>query len=230
MALTVTHNNEHEPLFSNESLLTAVTSCSYGALLYELLSEQKPNAKELELFELLLKFSIDHGPDTPSAKVTIAAARDGISMGKAVGDGMQMINETHGGAGEPAMRLFYDIARGKMSAEEAVIQFIAQKKRLPGFGHRLYKKDPRAEFIVETINRLGFPKTYFTVAREMGEALATQLPGKTLPLNIDGAIAAALCTLGWKPAASTALFIIARSAGLCAHYLSSMQEFEGQEE
>jgi citrate synthase len=149
------------------------------------------------------------------------------SIGEAVGDGMRMINEAHGGAGEPAMRLFYDIAKEKKVPEETVAKFIAEKKRLPGFGHRLYKKDPRAELIMETITRLGFPKTYFTIAREIEKVLGTQLPEKTLPLNIDGAIAAALCTLGWKPETSTALFIIARSAGLCAHHLNTVQGSAG---
>lgn len=223
MALTLTHNSNKQPHWGNKPLCTVAGSRSFSAMLYEMFSEQRPNVQKLELFELLLKLSIDHGPGTPSAKATIAAAEKGLSMGEAVGDGMHIISGAHGGAGEPAMRLFYDIAQGKREAKEAVAIFIAEKKRLPGFGHRLYEKDPRAELIMDTVIRLEFPKTYFKTAREIESALATQLPKKKLSLNIDGAIGVVLCTLGWKPETSTALFITARSAGLCAHYLNTVQ-------
>lgn len=223
MALTITHNNNHEPFFGGEPLVHVVKSQSFTEMLFQLLSERKPNPKELELFELLLKLSIDHGPDTPSAKVTIASAKEGETVGKSVGRGITAINEVHGGATEPAMRLFYEIVNRKQSAENVVMNTLANKKRLPGFGHRLYKKDPRAELIIEIIGHLGFPKKYSLVASALEATLSKHLPEKTLPLNIDGAIAVALCTLGWKPEESTALFIAARSAGLSAHHLNTVR-------
>lgn len=227
MALTVTHDNEHNPLWGDERLLSVVGSRSFTEMLFQLLSGQIPTTKELELFELLLKLSIDHGPDTPSAKMTIASAKKGAPMGRAVGNGVVAINETHGGATEPAMRLYYEIADGKKSVESVVEKILGEKKRLPGFGHRLYNKDPRAECILEAILRLGSSKKYLTVIHKLEAALAKRLPGKRLPLNVDGAIAVALCTLGWKPEESTALFISARSAGLSAHYLNTVRESAG---
>ena len=223
MSLTITHNENHEPLWGGLPLTQTVESQSFTEMLFRLLGERKPSAKELELFELLLKLSIDHGPDTPSAKVTIASAKGGRAMGEAVGKGIAEINEVHGGATAGAMQLFYDIAEKKQTVESTVASILAEKKRVPGFGHRLYKKDPRAELILETALRLGFPKKYHAVVEKLETALAKHLPGKTLPLNIDGAIALALCSLEWKAELSTALFIVARSAGLSAHYLQTAQ-------
>lgn len=221
MALTVTHDADREPFWGSERLTHVAGSRSFSEMLFQLLSEQRPGTKELELFELLLKLSIDHGPDAPSAKATIASAKNGSGMGEAIAAGIKEINDVHGGATAPTMRLFLELAEGKQTPEEAVMKILNEKKRVPGFGHRLYENDPRAELILNTIERSGFPKKYLTVAHEVENALRQQLPDKRLPLNIDGAIAVALCTLDWKPEQSVALFIIARSAGLSAHYLNN---------
>jgi citrate synthase len=43
------------------------------------------------------------------------------------------------------------------------------------------------------------------------------LSGKSLPINVDGAIAAVLCDLEISPEIGNAFFIIARIPGLVAH-------------
>jgi len=45
--------------------------------------------------------------------------------------------------------------------------------------------------------------------------------GQKLPLNIDGAIAVALCSFGWDPKLGKAVFIIARTPGLCGQFLNN---------
>jgi len=138
--------------------------------------------------------------------------------------------------------------KGKTDAKKAVSAMMERGERVPGFGHRLYTKDSRAELIMESTGSLGFSKKYTDIARAVEGALAEifkersdyknpsgvassqapaeHAPGKVLPLNIDGAIAAALCTIEWKPEVSTAVFIAARSAGLCAHHLQNKEEQE----
>ena len=223
MAQIVTHKND-EPMFGSSPLIKHAREHTFPAIMYEMFSGKRPNQNELELFDLILNLSIDHGEDTPSAKATVISAKAGSSMGGAVGDGVKMINEKHGGATEPAMHMFYAMGKNKSLAKNIVNDCLCEKKRIPGFGHRLYEEDPRAELILETIERLKFPNTYCNFARALEVELAKSVPDKTLPLNIDGAIAVALCTFQWEPRASTAVFIAARAAGLCAHYLNTTQE------
>ena len=54
------------------------------------------------------------------------------------------------------------------------------------------------------------------ISRSIEESLQTVL-GKTLPINVDGAIAAILCELDFPPALANAFFIMARVPGLVAH-------------
>lgn len=219
MATIITHKN-NIPHFGKHPLVKAVMNTTFSALVFQVLSEKKPTALELELFDLLLKLSLDHGTDAPSAKSTTEAARQGASISEAVGEGIQTICESHGGAQEPLMRIFYDIASGKTNAKNTVEKLLSDKKRVPGFGHRIYKKDPRTELILETMEKLKFPKKYIILSNEIERELKHAFPQKTLPLNVDGAIAIALCTLKWKPEWSQAIFITARSAGLCGQYIN----------
>ncbi len=54
------------------------------------------------------------------------------------------------------------------------------------------------------------------IARTL-EAVLARTTGKPLPINVDGAIAAVLCDLGFPPELGNAFFIIARVPGLVAH-------------
>jgi citrate synthase len=49
------------------------------------------------------------------------------------------------------------------------------------------------------------------------EARLSATLGKSLPINVDGAIAALLCDLGFSPEIGNAFFIIPRIVGLTAH-------------
>ena len=60
----------------------------------------------------------------------------------------------------------------------------------------------------------------------MLEALAAafaKIKGKKLPINVDGAIAAVLCELGFPSHMGNAFFMIARMPGILAHYSEEKQ-------
>lgn len=190
-------------------------------MIFCLLAEREPATAKLKVFELILNLSIDHGPDTPSAKSVIAAAQAGQPIGEAIAAGVREINDIHGGAQEALMLILRKIVEGGAEPEAVVAEFVTKKNRLPGFGHRLYTKiDPRAELILQTLQENNLGEDYLVAVRALAEELNKQT-GKTPPLNIDGAIAAALCAFGWPPALGKAIFIIARTPGLCGQYLNS---------
>ena len=80
--------------------------------------------------------------------------------------------------------------------------------------------DPRAQQIFEKLVEEGFSDEFIKIAREIKMELFKQ-SGKLLTINIDGAIAVALCTFGWPSKLGKAVFIIARTPGLCGQYLNA---------
>lgn len=219
MAKTVTHK-ENVPHFGDGSLLEIAPISSFSSMIFEILSEKKPDTHQIRLFETILNISIDHGPNTPSAIETIKAAKNGKSISESVAEGIKQINNTHGGAIKPAMKLFYKIDKEKLDIKEFVKKTLDKGEKLPGFGHRIYKVDPRSELLFDLSKKEGLDPKFINVAQKIAKELKEQ-KGKSLPVNIDGSIAAVLCTFGWDSKLGKAVFIIARTPGLCGQYINA---------
>ncbi len=220
MPKTIIHTADNTALFGDEDHLKLAQQRNFAALIFELLSERKPADNELKIFELILNLSIDHGPDTPSAKKVIESAKKGETISEAVAEGIKEINEAHGGAIEPCMEILYKVSSGQTTVDSLVKEYIEQEKRVPGFGHRIYTTDPRSQLILEKLKEANMGEEFIKTAEEIEKELETQ-KGKKLPLNIDGAIATVLCAFGWDSNLGKAVFIVARTPGLCAHYLEN---------
>lgn len=219
MTKLVTHK-DIIPFWGEEELVKISEQKNFSDMIFELLSGRKPTASESRIFNLILNLSIDHGPDAPSSKAVIESAKKGELIGKAVAKGIEEINDTHGGAGEKAMEMFYQIKNLGKSANDFVKNALENGEKIYGYGHRIYKKDPRAETILQFLRRKNLTEDYIVIAREVELALFAG-KGVILPINIDGAMAAAFCSFGWTPKLAKAVFIISRTAGLCAHFLNN---------
>lgn len=219
MTKTVTHKNE-EPFLGKEKLLEIAPKNSFAAMIFETLSGNKPDVHQSKLFETILNISIDHGPETPSAIEVINKAKEGKLITQAVSAGILQINDYHGGAIEPAMELFYKIKKENLRIKEVVREYLSLDRRIPGFGHRIYKVDPRSRLLFSLAKKEKLPQEYIGLTEEIQKELS-EMKKKELPVNIDGSIAAILCTFGWKPSLGKAVFIVARTPGLSAQYLAA---------
>ena len=195
----------------------------FGAVFYLLLRGELPTPKVARLIEAILVSSVDHGVTPPSALGTLNATSTGATISAAIASGVLAINQHHGGAVEGAMRTFYDAVKragqdGKgfeAVAEQVRDEFKARGQRVPGFGHRYHTNDPRTLRLKALMRDAGIAGDYFAFALAMEKVLSTS---KTLHLNVDGAIAVALCELGFDPMVANSFFILARVAGLAAHF------------
>ncbi len=223
MALLVSHRDE-ESYFGDELQLDVGQKLHFAEMIFWLLAERRPTAAELAVFGLILNLSIDHGSETPSAKATIAATKAGHPISEAVASGIKEIDHVHGGAQEALMPILYQMVKGNVSAATIIRDYLLRKERVPGFGHRLYTKvDPRAELILTTLQAHSLGEEYIKAGCSLGQTLK-QVTGKDLPFNIDGAIAVALCAFDFPSALGAAVFIVARTPGLCAHFISNRPE------
>ena len=223
MAKTITHidNEETKPaLFGEQDLLETAEKISFTEMVFEMLTERKPLESEVKLLNLILNLSADHGPNAPSAVATIESANNGKTMGESVGDGMAQIGDRHGGAGGPLMEILYRAQKGE-EIKDIVAEKLSEGKRIPGMGHRVYKDlDPRAQLIMKTAIDNGVGEEYVKMVNQVRDELEAQ-SGKSLPINIDGAIAAVFCGMELKPEHGIAIFIVARAPGLCAHFINN---------
>lgn len=210
------------------NLIDLAQSRSFGEMVYLLLQGRLPPGREGELLEVMLVIMAEHSINAPSTHTARTVANCGSPLQSAVAAGISAIGNHHGGAGEQCAELLQAAVRAARAPAPAqpfdaalvaaalVAEAAAAGKRLPGFGHRLHDPDPRAVFLLARARELGLYGPHAALAEAMVTALHAH-SGKSLPLNVDGALAALASDMGFAPLMARGIFILARTAGLLAH-------------
>jgi len=193
---------------------------SFAETVYLVIKGELPTEAEAEMFEAILVSSVDHGISPPS----VLGARNSVSAGNqlnaAVAAGILSIGDVHGGAIEQAARIMQELAKEEGTPEELAKKLVedlsSKKKRMPGFGHRLHKTDPRTLKLFEKADRLGFGGRHMDICKAIERALEEK-SGRKLPINVDGAIAAVVSDMGFDWKLGKGFFILSRTVGLIAH-------------
>lgn len=196
---------------------------TFAQVIYLTLTGTLPTPEIGQLIDAILVSSIDHGATPPSALAARTSASTGAPLNAALAAGILSINQYHGAAIENSMRLILkvlevtagDEVRIEAAAEAIVEQQRAVGKRLPGFGHRIHSADPRTTRLFELAQELNIAGRGVAAVQHIAAALKRQ-SGRSLPVNVDGAIAAMLVDLNIPPALGNAFFIMARVPGLIA--------------
>lgn len=190
---------------------------SFGDVVFMLLTGELPLRNEGKLVEAIIIACCEHSLASPSAAAVRFVASAGVPLQTAVAAGVSAIGDTHGGAIEPCARILQGAVNDSHNAEQVFADLKAAGKRLPGFGHRVHRRqDPRVIILLELAEEYSLMGPHATLAQELEKSAAKAL-GRALPMNVDGVIAALLCDMGIDPALGKAFFIIGRAPGYVAH-------------
>jgi citrate synthase len=222
----------------------------FAHVVYLVLKGDLPSESQGRVMDALLVSSVDHGATPPSVLAARTVASGGAPLTAGIAGGIMTINRWHGGAIEGCMRVLLEAVERKResgqdalaAARELVGEYREQKKRIPGYGHRIHTDDPRTRRLFSICEEEGVAGDYVEMGGALRQALQETL-GKELPMNVDGAIAAVLCELGFPPEMGNGLFAISRTVGLTAHVFDEIsnqrpmrrisptaQEYNGPEE
>ncbi len=193
---------------------------SFADAVYLILKGEIPNDQQRRMMEAMLVSSLDHGPTPPSNLAARTVFSGGNSLNAAVAAGVLTIGDSHGGAIEQCARILQEWTGKEGSpqalAEALVAEFKEQRKRMPGYGHRIHKRDPRTVKLLEIAERIGYKARIIDLAVAIQDELE-RTSGRDLPLNVDGAIAAIISEMGFDWRLGKGFFIISRVPGLIAH-------------
>lgn len=210
-------NSEH--FIRGKSLTSLMKNSTLSDMMMLLWKGKMPTKRERALLDTVLVAMVEHGVEAPSVFIPRIVVSSGNQMNAALAASALAVGAKHGGAIEAAATMMIK----QESAADTVRHYLAQKKTIPGYGHRIYKKeDPRATLIFKRAKQLKFKCTYFKKAYDIQKELKKQ-KGIHLPLNIDGAAAAAMLELGIDPAYGMAIFVIPRMIGAAAHIVEEQQ-------
>jgi citrate synthase len=163
----------------------------------------------------------EHGlnASTFTARVVASTGADcGAALSAAVG---ALSGPLHGGAPAYVKPMLEEVtALG--DPEKWVRDALANKKRIMGFGHRVYRaEDPRSRILKQTAKELGSPQ--FEVAEQLEtvalKALQEKSPDRVLATNVEYYSAIVLDVAEIPPPLAPAMFACSRVAGWSAHIL-----------
>jgi citryl-CoA lyase len=195
--------------------------CSFGDVVFLLLTGELPRRNEGRLIEAMLVAVCEHSLASPSVDAVRFVASAGVPLQTAVAAGVSAIGDVHGGAIEPCAKLLQQAVTEKLNPREIFARLKLEGERLPGFGHPVHEKDPRTAILLLLAEEMQLSGLHTELARAL-EQESQAWTGKRLPLNVDGAIAALICDLGIDPAVGKAFFILGRTPGFVAHAREQM--------
>jgi citrate synthase len=192
---------------------------SHAANFLYMLAGRKPRAVQIRAFDAALVLYAEHelNASTFTARVVASTLAD---MHSAVSAALGALKgPLHGGAGEAVMRTLEEIGAPDQ-ADAFTRTALAEKRRLMGFGHRVYKAgDPRAR-ILRTLAAKACQQSgqgiWFDIAVKLHEAVSRE---KGLLPNVDFYSAPLFAALGIPVDLFVPVVAVSRIAGWTAHLL-----------
>src|SRR5438876_4728473 len=200
-------------------------SLSHSASFLLQLNGTKPSSTAERALDIALILHADHelNASTFAARVTAATLSDMHSaITSAIG---ALKGPLHGGANEAVFQILQTIHTSKADPVEYVKGMLAQKKKIPGFGHRVYHtEDPRATHLRKMSRDLGQSSgqaKWFDASKRIEEFVKAD---KKLNANVDFYSASTYHTLGINVDLFTPVFAVSRVSGWAAHVIEQLDD------
>jgi citrate synthase len=190
-----------------------------------MLTGKHPSKTAERALDIALILHADHelNASTFAARVTAATLSDMHSaITSAIG---ALKGPLHGGANEAVFRILESIDNSGADPVDYVKAMLAQKKKIPGFGHRVYHtEDPRATHLRQMSHDLGNssgqPK-WFDYSQKIERFVNAD---KKLNANVDFYSASTYHTLGIDVDLFTPVFAVSRISGWTAHVIEQLDD------
>jgi len=192
-----------------------------------MLTGEKPTERMSRAMDICLILHADHGfnASTFASLVTISTLSDMYSaVTTAIGT---LKGPLHGGANQGVMYMLQEI-ESIDAVEEYVLNKFANKERIMGFGHRVYKAyDPRATYLktfAEGIAQDTGNIDLFNKSQRIEEVMDREVGSKGIYPNVDFYSATTYFSLGIDLDLFTTLFAMSRVSGWTAHCMEYLAE------
>jgi len=200
-------------------------SLSHSANFLLMLNGQPPSPTAERALDIALILHADHelNASTFAARVTAATLSDMHSaITSAIG---ALKGPLHGGANEAVFHILEAIDASGADPIDYIKGMLAQKKKVPGFGHRVYHtEDPRATHLRAMSRDLGNSSgqaKWFEISHKIEEFVKAD---KKLNANVDFYSASTYHILGIDQDLFTPIFAVSRIGGWAAHVIEQLDD------
>ena len=215
----------YDRIRKGKSVVEPDRSLSHSANFLLMLNGAPPSETAERALDIALILHADHelNASTFAARVTAATLSD---MHSAITSATGALKgPLHGGANEAVFHILEKIDSSGADPVEYVREMLAQKKKVSGFGHRVYHtEDPRATHLRKMSQDLcqssGQPK-WFEMSSKIEKFVKSE---KKLNANVDFYSASTYHVLGIDVDLFTPIFAVSRISGWSAHVIEQLDD------
>jgi citrate synthase len=198
---------------------------SHSANFLRMLNGVNPSETATRALDVALILQADHELNASTFAARVIASTFSDIHSAIVGAIGALKGPLHGGANAETMKILSAIDEAGADPVEYVKQMFEQKKKISGFGHRVYHtEDPRATHLRKMSEDLGKtsgnPK-WFDMSRKIELFVNAE---KKLNANVDFYSASTYTALGVEIDLFTPIFAISRIAGWTAHVIEQLDD------
>ncbi|HZR56895.1 MAG TPA: citrate synthase [Terriglobales bacterium] len=215
----------YDRIRKGKNVVEADRSLSHSANFLLQLNGARPSETAERALDIALILHADHelNASTFAARVTAATLSDMHSaITSAIGT---LKGPLHGGANEAVFKILEAIDKAGADPVEHVKGMLAAKKKVPGFGHRVYHtEDPRATHLrkmSEDLGRSSGQSKWFDWSQKIEQFVKAD---KKLNANVDFYSASTYHTLGIDVDLFTPIFAVSRVSGWTAHVIEQLDD------
>jgi citrate synthase len=185
---------------------------------------EPPTSEEAAILDDLLILHAEHGIPASTFACLVAASTLSDLFSSVAAGILALKGPLHGGASEASYKQALEIG-DPARVPEWVEEALRSKRKIMGFGHRVYKTyDPRALIVKEIIRRLEDRlsqegKMLLRVTQALEEYGEKKLANRGIYPNVDLWTPIVYRALGLPEDTFTPLFAVSRTAGWAAHIL-----------
>ena len=182
-----------------------------------------PEREVLKAFDVSMILYAEHSfnASTFTARVVTSTLADIYSA--ATAGVCSLKGPLHGGANEEVMHMLKEIGEPS-KAKQWVLDALAQKRKIMGFGHRVYKKQDSRAPIMDRYGRALAKKLGNTKWHDIADIVEkTMIEQKKIYPNLDFPTGPAYFLMGFDIDFFTPLFVMSRITGWSAHIIEQMQ-------
>ncbi len=192
-----------------------------------MLNAEAPTPTMARAFDVCMILHADHGLNnsTFTTRVIISTLSDVYSaLSGAVGS---LRGPLHGGANEGVMHMLNEIPSVD-DVEPYVMKKLANKDRIMGFGHRVYKAyDPRATYLKTLAKQLAQDtgnSDLYEKSRRIEEIMEREVAAKGIYPNVDFYSATTYHSIGLELDLFTPMFALSRIGGWSGHMIEQLAD------
>ncbi|KTC74370.1 2-methylcitrate synthase [Legionella birminghamensis] len=203
--------------FEGKEISVETDETTIGGHFLSMLHGRKPDKLERDMMNVSLILYAEHefNASTFAARVTAATLSDFYSaITSAIGT---LRGPLHGGANEAAMEMLEQF-KNPDDAETRLMEMLANKAKIMGFGHRVYTvSDPRSDIIKTWSKKLAEARSSTQLFEISERVEAVMRREKKLFPNLDFYSASAYHYAGIPTGLFTPIFVMSRITGWSAH-------------